>query len=155
MLPRYWVIKHHIDLGISHLVLEYSIFKGSPQSKNGQKDCLGPKVILQLWKCHILTFFRAHKFKGGKIDKRINHLVGPYVLFSYPEKLGGYRKKTRRRQILKMNFGSIYAKTCAAGPLVTRFCSNLHHFFSFFMQFPNMPKTQKQALKTFWVVPPP
>ena len=42
-----------------------------------------------------------------------------------------------------LNFRSIFgdfAKTSAARPPVTRFCSNLHQNFCFFMQFLNMPK---------------
>ena len=45
-----------------------------------------------------------------------------------------------------LSSGSIFgafAKTRAVGPPVTRFCSNLHQNFSFFMQFLNMPKNAK------------
>ena len=31
---------------------------------------------------------------GGKINKSASHLVGPYVLFSYPEKIRGLSRKT-------------------------------------------------------------
>ena len=44
--------------------------------------------------CDILTFGRARKIRRGKIDESASHLVGPYVLFSYPEKIRGLSRKT-------------------------------------------------------------
>ena len=46
-------------------------------------------------KCDILTFSGARKIRGVKIDESIHCLVGPFVLFSYPEKIRGLSRKTR------------------------------------------------------------
>ena len=164
--------------------------------------------------------FRVHvKSGGGKIDKSIHKKVGPYVLFSYPEKIRGLSRKTREEidfekkkqkfwfeiinisrnpknhvfgpkmvsfvprtpkfRILVTNYGTkdiileflknlqkwpflsfgsvfgVFAKTRAAGPPVTRFCSNLHQNFSFFMQFLDMPKNAKIGPKKISGWPPP
>ena len=65
-----------------------------------------------------------------------------------------FSKNTQKWPFLKFrSISGVFAKTRAAWHPVTRFCSNLHQNFSFFMQFPDMPKTQKQALKNFGVVP--
>ena len=71
--------------------------KMDPKLKNGHfwRFFENSKNMHFLPLCDILTFTRARKIRGGKIDESIHCLVGPFVLFSYPEKIRGLSRKTR------------------------------------------------------------